>query len=97
MSWRVAFSIALRADIHIAGPALAESAIGTVLRFAEKGEGTAYPFHLDASVWRFFVPGGTVYVRAHGDVLEVLRIIPDHPLPVVTPLLDEPEDDDGDE
>jgi len=98
MTWRVAWSEALRADLDVAGPELFESAGAAVRRFAEKGEGKAYPVDIDASVWRIFVPGGQVYVRANltADLLEVLRIVPDAPLPVVAPLLDEPDDEDDD-
>ncbi len=99
MIWKVRFSEALRADLDAAGPALFERAGAAVLRFAERGEGTAYPIDVDASVWRFFVPGGQVYVRADldADVLDVMRIVPDQPLPTVEPLLDKPDDEDDDD
>jgi hypothetical protein len=67
-----------------------------VFRFTESGEGTAYPVGIGSSLWRIFVPGGFALVRSdeEANALRFLRIIPDDPLPVVTPLLDRPEDDE---
>jgi hypothetical protein len=99
MTWRVAWPPWLRADLDAAGPELFDRAGDAVRAFAERGEGKAYPVDMDSSVWRFFVEGGQVYVHLdmQADVLEVMAIVPDNPLPVVEPLLDEPEDDDSDE
>src|SRR5580693_5731246 len=98
MTWRITSSAALRADIRAVGYDLAERALGAVRRFAETGEGKAYPVDIGASVWRLFVPGGQVLLHADvdADALEVLRILPDDPLPFVVPLLDEPADEDDD-
>ena len=99
MTWRVEYSPALRADLDVAGPELFQRAGDVVRAFVERGEGTAYTLDADASVWRFFVPGGQVYVRADldADVLEVMAVVPDNPLPVVAPLLDDPLDDPEDD
>jgi hypothetical protein len=43
MTWRIAWSEALHADLDIAGPELFDRAGHAVRRFAEKGEGKAYP------------------------------------------------------
>jgi hypothetical protein len=99
MSWRVVWPTDLRADLDIAGPELFEHAGSAVHAFAERGDGKAYPVDVDGSVWRFFVPGGQVYVRADldADTLEVMAVVPNNALPMVTPLLDDPLDDPEDD
>jgi hypothetical protein len=98
MTWRVTSSTApaLRADLDVAGPDVFHRAGEAVRAFAERHEGTAYPLEPGSSFWRFFVPGATVLVFADvdADELVILRILPDTPLPAVTPLLDVPEDDE---
>jgi hypothetical protein len=92
MIWRIRLSSArLRADLDACGHDLFQRAGEFVRAFAERGEGKAYPVDIDASVWRLFVEGGQVLVRVALDVdeLEVLRVIPDEPLPPAEPLLDE--------
>ena len=98
MTWRITWSEALHADLDIAGPELFDRAGHAVLRFAETGEGKAYPVDIDGLVWRFFVPGGQVHVRVNleTDTLEVIQIAPDAPLPRAAPLLDEPDKGDDD-
>ena len=96
MTWRVAFDDALDADLQIVSYELAATACEAVYRFAESGEGRAYPLDVDATVWRIFVPGGYAVVRANADTLDFLRIFPDDPAPTFQPLLDAPESE-GDE
>jgi hypothetical protein len=98
MSWRVDLDDALDADLRVVTFELGTAACEAVHRFAERGEGTAYPVDIDASLWRIFVPGGFALVRAdtEADVLRFLRIIPDHPLAHIAPLLDDPEGGEDD-
>ena len=97
MRWEVAWTLESDRDLYAVGFVIGSSVGHAVRRWAATGEGWTEPSSEDHI--RVLAEGGyaIVAVDLERRLVSVLRVVADHPLAHVAPLLDEPEGDGEDD
>jgi hypothetical protein len=94
MSWAVTWTLHADGDLLAMHYETAAAIYEAVSAWVETGEGHAEL--VDGDRIRVLARGGSAILAASDLGFRVLRALPDNPLPIVVPLLDEPAEGDDD-